>query len=90
MRDGIMKRLLGNLRKAGDIIPDVRREGNALRYRITDALMYAFAVFFFLYPSLLHFQRGMKTRRQRDNMETLFGVSEISCDNKIRELVDGI
>jgi hypothetical protein len=55
-----------------------------------DALMCAFAVFFFLYPSLLHFQRAMKAKRRRNNMETLFGVSEIPCDNKIRELMDGI
>jgi hypothetical protein len=52
--------------------------------------MCAFAVFFFLYPSLLHFQRAMKTKRRRSNMETLFGVSEIPCDNRIRELMDGI
>jgi hypothetical protein len=44
----------------------------------------------FLYPSLLHFQRAMKVRRRRDNIETLFGVSEIPCDNKIRELTGGI
>jgi hypothetical protein len=35
--------------------------------------MFAFAISFFLYPSLLHFQRAMKTRRRRDNRETLFG-----------------
>jgi hypothetical protein len=29
----------------------------------------AFAVFFFLYPSLLHFQRTMKARRRSGNME---------------------
>jgi hypothetical protein len=32
----------------------------------------------------------MKAKRRRNNMETLFGVSEIPCDNKIRELMDGI
>jgi hypothetical protein len=82
MGEGVIRRLLGSLRKAGDRIPDVRRGGNALRYRITDALMCAFAVFFFLYPSLLHFQRAMKARRRRNNRETLFGVSEIPYDNR--------
>jgi hypothetical protein len=52
--------------------------------------MCAFAVFFCVYPSLLHFQRAMKAKRRRNNMETLFGVSEIPCDNRIRELTDGI
>jgi hypothetical protein len=65
-------------------------EGGTLRYRITDALMCAFAVFFFLYPSLLHFQQAMKARRRRDNRETMFGVSEIPYDNKIRKLTGGI
>ncbi|MDR0409682.1 MAG: hypothetical protein LBH18_04720 [Spirochaetaceae bacterium] len=90
MGEGIIKRLLDSLRKTGDSIPDVRRGGNALRYRIADALMCAFAVFFLLYPSLLHFQRAIKAKRRRNNMETLFGVSEIPCDNKIQELMDGI
>jgi hypothetical protein len=83
-------RPLGASRNSGDGIPDVRHGGNALRYRITDTLTCAFAVFFFLYPSLLHFQRAMKAKRRRNNMETLFGVSEIPCDNRIRELMDGI
>jgi hypothetical protein len=39
--------------------------------------MCAFAVFFFLYPSMLHFQRAMKAKRRRNNPETLFGVSGI-------------
>ncbi|MDR0409841.1 MAG: hypothetical protein LBH18_05530 [Spirochaetaceae bacterium] len=60
MREGIIKQLIGSLRKAGDSIPDVRCVGDTLLYRITDALMCDFAVFFFLYPSLLHFQRAMK------------------------------
>ncbi|MDR0409311.1 MAG: hypothetical protein LBH18_02810 [Spirochaetaceae bacterium] len=88
MRDGIIKRLLGSLRNAGDSTHDVRRRRNALRYRITDALICAFAVFF-LYPSLLHFQRIMKAKWQRGNTETLFGVSKIPHDNKIPELMNG-
>jgi hypothetical protein len=32
----------------------------------------------------------MKSRQRHDNRKTLFGVSEISCDKKIRELTDGI
>ena len=32
----------------------------------------------------------MKEKRKRDNVETLRGVSEIPCDNEIRELLDMI
>jgi hypothetical protein len=52
--------------------------------------MCAFAIFFFLYPSLLHFQWAMKARRRLDNMEILFEVSEIPYNNKIWELTGGI
>jgi hypothetical protein len=32
----------------------------------------------------------MKAKRRRNNRETLFGVSEIPCDNKIRKLTGDI
>jgi hypothetical protein len=42
---------------------------------------------FLFYSSLLHFQRAVKAKLRRDNMRALFRVSEIPCDNKIRELM---
>ncbi|MDR0410163.1 MAG: hypothetical protein LBH18_07210 [Spirochaetaceae bacterium] len=53
MRDGIIKRLLGSLRKAGDSIPDVRRErktpcGTGLRTRLCAPLPY----FSFMFKSI--------------------------------------
>ncbi|MDR3122220.1 MAG: transposase [Treponema sp.] len=80
MGGGIFRRLLGSLEAAG---------GNR-RYRLLDGIKSAFAVFFFLHPLLLDFQRAMKERRKRDNLETLFGVMEIPSDNQIRTLLDGI
>jgi hypothetical protein len=49
-----------------------------------------FAVFFFQHPSILGFQRAMKKRQRRNNMETLFKVKEIPCDNEIRSLLDRV
>jgi hypothetical protein len=45
--------------------------------------------FFFPRPSLPDFQRAMRERRKRNNVETLFGVNGIPSDNKIRMLLDG-
>ena len=90
MGEGIFGKLLGNLQSAGEKIPDKRKSGRNLRYSLLCGIMSAFAVFFFQHPSLLHFQRAMKEKRKRNNVETLFGVTGIPSDNQIRTLVDGI
>jgi hypothetical protein len=90
MGAGIFSKLLGSLEAVGEHIPDLRRAGGNLKYRLLDAIKSAFAVFFFLHPSLLDFQRAMKERRKRNNVETLFGAGEIPSDNQIRTLLDGI
>ena len=82
--------MLGSLEAAGEQIPDGRRAGGNRKYRLLDGIKSAFAVFFFLHPSLLDFQRAMQERRKRNNLETLFGVMEIPSDNQIRTLLDGI
>ena len=90
MGAGLFSRLLGNLEAVGEHIPDGRRAGGNLKYRMLDGIKSAFAVFFFLHPSLLDFQRTMQERRKRNNLETLFGVREAPSDNQIRTLLDGI
>ena len=90
MGAGIFGKLLGSLEAAGEKIPDQRRSGCNLTYRLLDAIKSAFAVFFFQHPSLLDFQKAMKKRKKRNNMETLFGVFKIPSDNQIRTLLDGI
>ncbi|MDR1957254.1 MAG: hypothetical protein LBQ30_10445, partial [Treponema sp.] len=73
MGRGIFKALMGSLEEVGKDVPDNRREGYDQLYGIGDAVKCAFAVFFFQHPSLLSFQRSMKEKRKRDNMETLLG-----------------
>jgi hypothetical protein len=90
MGEGIFAKLLGSLESAGENIPDQRQSGHNLKYRLLDGIKSAFAVFFFQHPSLLDFQRAMKERKKRNNVETLFGVTEIPSDNQIRTLLDGI
>ncbi|MDR2304088.1 MAG: hypothetical protein LBE10_05825 [Treponema sp.] len=84
MGTGLLSKLLGSLKTIGEQIPDVRRAGGSLKYRLFDGSKSAFAVFFFLYP----FQRPMKKRRKRNNMETLSALTAIPGDNRIRTLPD--
>ena len=60
------------------------------RYALADTLMSGFAVMFFQHPSLLQFQRAMEKRRQRCNLQTIFGVHEIPSDTQMREILDGV
>ena len=85
-----MSKLLGCLKAAGSKNPDNRRAGYNKKYRLYDGIICAFVVFFFQHPSLLDFQRAMKERKKRSNMETLFGLPEIPSDSHIRTMLDSI
>jgi hypothetical protein len=60
------------------------------RYALANTLMSGFAMMFFQHPSLLQFQRAMEKKRQRGNLQTIFGVHEIPSDTQRREILDGV
>jgi hypothetical protein len=60
------------------------------RYALADTLMSGFAVMFFQHPSLLQFQRAMEKKRQRCNLQTIFGVHAVPSDTQMREILDGV
>ena len=66
------------------------RVATQCRYVLADTLMSGFALMFFQHPSLLQFQRAMVKKRQRCNLQTIFGVQEIPSDTQMRELLDGV
>ena len=70
-------------------MPDPRRT-DRVNYSLHDTLMSGFAMMFFQHPSLLEFQRKMKQRRGRCNLETLFGVREVPSDTQMRDVLDGV
>lgn len=70
-------------------LPD-NRKGNNKKYAVKDAVIAAFSVFFTQSPSFLQHQRLMKPKKGKDNAKSLFGLSEIPCDNQIRNLLDPI
>jgi hypothetical protein len=61
-----------------------------LRYPLQDTLLSGFAVMFFQHPSLLQFQRAMEKRRQRCNLQMIFGVRDVPSDTQMREILDEV
>ena len=70
-------------------LPD-KRKGDNKRYKVNHALKAGFSVFFTQSPSFLQYQRLMKPKKGKDNAQSLFRLSEIPCDNQIRNLLDPI
>lgn len=68
-------------------LPDPRRP-DRIAFQLHDTLLSGFACMFFQHPSLLQFQRRMKERRGRCNLETLFGVRQVPSDSQMREILD--
>ena len=70
-------------------LPD-KRTGKNKRYRMEDAALSAFSVFFTQSPSFLAYQRAMEGSKGRSNAQSLFGVHQIPSDNHIRDLLDPV
>jgi len=77
------------VRTAAATFPDSRK-GKNKHYTVRDAALGAFAVFFTQSPSFLAYQRDMTKRQGQSNAHTLFGLSEIPCDNQMRTLLDPV
>lgn len=90
MGRGIFEKLINGLEAQGEKLPDSRNTGHNFRYRLSDVLKCAFGVFFFQHSSMLEFQRKMQEKRQRNNMQSIFGVKEIPSDTQIKTLLDRI
>jgi hypothetical protein len=71
-----------------DHLPDHRKPGPNTRYRIKDAALGAFSVFYMQLPSFLAHQKHLQHAKGQNNARTLFGVEDIPCDNQIRNLLD--
>ena len=70
-------------------LPDCR-QGRNTQYRMPDAALGAFGIFFTQSPSFLEYQRRLQEHKARNNAHTLCGVTQIPCDNHIRTLLDPI
>ena len=68
-------------------IPDPRQKLKC-SYSQHDILMSAFACMFFQEPSLLHFQKRLEQRYQRNNLKNIFNVQNIPSNNQLRDVLD--
>jgi len=84
----MFEKLMAKIRQRFEQLPDERKPSNRTTYRISDAALSAFGVFFMQSPSFLAYQREMQRRKGRDNAQQLFGVHQIPSDNQIRNLLD--
>lgn len=82
--------LQGLMRRHIEPWPDHRKKGPNTQYRIQDAALGAFGLFFTQSPSFLHYQRTLQQTKGQNNVHTLLGVEQIPCDNQIRTLLDPI
>lgn len=71
------------------VFPDIRTGSNNI-YSIEDTALGAFSIFFTQSPSFLAFQNAMKKKKGKSNAESLFGMSDIPCDNQIKNLLDEV
>lgn len=79
--------LLNEFRQLIRQFPD-KRTGKNTCYRIEDAALGAFSVFFTQSPSFLAHQTAMTEAKGKSNAQTLFGLQAIPTDNHIRDLLD--
>ena len=66
------------------------RTGKNTVYEVRDAVLSAFSVFFMQCPSFLAHQKAMRTRKGKNNAQSIFGVQNIPTDTHIRKLLDPI
>lgn len=80
---------VGHLKSHFHLLPDTRQGKNSF-YKISDAALSAFSVFFTQSPSFLSHQQQMQETKGKNNAASLFQVTNIPSDNQIRNLLDPI
>ena len=61
-----------------------------LRYKLTDVLMSALAIFGLKYPSLLQFDQARNNELVKANLKNLYGVEQAPCDTQMRKILDPV
>ena len=69
---------------------DDRRQSAKVDYSLHDCLMSGFAMMFFQDPSVLTFQQRLQDGIHKNNLTTLFEVSDIPKETQMREVLDAI
>ena len=69
-------------------IKDPRSESNGTKFKISDAMLSAFSMFFMQCQSFLEYQRQLQSRSGKNNVQSIFGVEKIPSDQQIRNILD--
>jgi hypothetical protein len=69
-------------------IKDPRSESNGTKFKVSDAMLSSFSMFFMQSQSFLEYQRQMQSRSGKDNVQSIFGVEKIPSDQQIRNILD--
>jgi hypothetical protein len=83
----LLEDMLNSLRTCFATFPDGRRGANG-QYSMAEFGMSAFSVFFMQSPSFLGHQRRLEEGHGRSNCQSLFGMTRIPSDNRIRAMLD--
>lgn len=70
-------------------LPDSRKGSNT-QYKISDAAMTGFSIYYMQSPSYRDYYTYIESDYRRLNMEQMFGIEKIPCDNQLRNLLDPI
>jgi len=81
----LRKSLSEHFRRINDWRQDVKVD-----YSVHDCLMSGFAMMFFQDPSILAFQQRLQDGIQKNNLTTIFSVSDIPKDTQMRTVLDVI
>lgn len=71
-------------------LPDSRSHSPALKYKVKDAALGAFSLFFSQSSSFLSYQNHMKKTKGKSNAESLFKIDAIPTPNQIRNIMDNV
>ena len=85
-----LKGIISGMRMRWQSAPDVRKPNNNTRYRIVDAILSAWSVFFMQSPSFLAHQRLLQSKQGRNNATNLFEISHLPSDPQVRNLLDPV
>ena len=84
--------LPGMLKKAGVIFHKITDPLKTNRHKISlrDCMMSGLAIFLLKYPSLLSFNEAQKQNNIAENLQNLYGLTEVPSDTYLRERLDAI
>jgi len=63
---------------------------NKTKIALDDALMSGFAVFSLKYPSLLEFDKDMRTDDNSHNLKSIYLIDKAPCDSQMRVMLDQV